>query len=331
MMHHPSLLLLAQGQRGCAFVRYASPHSCAMAIEALHGKYAMKAGELPLVVRYADPPKSQRGNAQGGQYGQGGRGGFPPTGWPQSPPSWPGGPPPIGWPGMPGVPMHPYGGYPPWVMPPSVGQPGNPYGYYGGQYGGGQGGSPAAASQPGGAPPQYPPPGPPPIPGGGSGSPPGGPGPLGGGGGSPGHAWSEHITPEGLRYYYNTQTGTSSWEMPAEMQRGGAGSPPGAQHQQGGVPPLPPLPQTGQGGPPAGGNLDKAMEALQIGGGGGNGGGGINSSSPLGGGGGYAGNGLASIGGLGGLGMPDAGPQGGANGGEQQQWWGGNEQAVNVQ
>ena len=68
-MMHPSLLLLAQGQRGCAFVRYASPHSCAMAIEALHGKYAMKAGELPLVVRYADPPKSQRGNAQGGQYG----------------------------------------------------------------------------------------------------------------------------------------------------------------------------------------------------------------------------------------------------------------------
>ena len=55
-----------EGQRGCAFVRYASPQSCAIAIEALHGKYAMKAGELPLVVRFADPPKNQRGNASGG-------------------------------------------------------------------------------------------------------------------------------------------------------------------------------------------------------------------------------------------------------------------------
>ena len=43
-----------EGQRGCAFVRYSTPQSCAMAIEALHGKYAMKTGELPLVVRYAD-------------------------------------------------------------------------------------------------------------------------------------------------------------------------------------------------------------------------------------------------------------------------------------
>jgi len=42
-----------EGQRGCAFVRYSTPTSCAMAIEALHGKYAMKTGELPLVVRYA--------------------------------------------------------------------------------------------------------------------------------------------------------------------------------------------------------------------------------------------------------------------------------------
>merc|ERR1719331_3430575 len=85
-----------EGQRGCAFVRYASPQSCAMAIEALHGKYAMKAGELPLVVRYADPPKSQRGgNTAAGAYG--GRGAFPP-GWPASPPAWPSGPPPMGWP-----------------------------------------------------------------------------------------------------------------------------------------------------------------------------------------------------------------------------------------
>ena len=60
---------------------------------------------------------------------------------------------------------------------------------------------------------------------------------------------------------------------------------------------------------PAGHRLDKAMEALQIGGGGGNGGGGINSSSPLGGGGGYAGNGLASIGGLGRLGCLTLAPR----------------------
>ena len=93
-----------EGQRGCAFVRYSNGHACAMAIEALHGKYAMKAGELPLVVRYADPPKSQRGGAAGGAYGQG-RGGFPP-GWPQTPPVWPSGPPPMGWPmGMPGYPQ----------------------------------------------------------------------------------------------------------------------------------------------------------------------------------------------------------------------------------
>lgn len=78
-----------EGQRGCAFVRYSQPTSCTMAIEALHGKYAMKAGELPLVVRYADPPKNQRG---GGGYGR-----FPP-GWSPSPAVWPAGPPPMGWP-----------------------------------------------------------------------------------------------------------------------------------------------------------------------------------------------------------------------------------------
>ena len=35
-----------EGQRGCAFVRYSTPQSCSMAIEALHGKYAMKTGEV---------------------------------------------------------------------------------------------------------------------------------------------------------------------------------------------------------------------------------------------------------------------------------------------
>jgi RNA recognition motif-containing protein len=46
-----------EGQRGCAFVRYATPASCAMAIEALHGKYAMKAGE---VRRRPAPPRCCR-------------------------------------------------------------------------------------------------------------------------------------------------------------------------------------------------------------------------------------------------------------------------------
>ena len=50
------------------------------------------------------------------------------------------------------------------------------------------------------------------------------------------HAWSEHLTPEGLRYYYNTATGTSSWERPHELSQQG-------QRGQPGVPPLPPMPQ----------------------------------------------------------------------------------------
>ena len=33
------------------------------------------------------------------------------------------------------------------------------------------------------------------------------------------HAWSEHLTPEGLRYYYNTATGTSSWDRPHELSQ----------------------------------------------------------------------------------------------------------------
>ena len=112
-----TLLSLAQqeGQRGCAFVRFASPQSCAVAIEALHGKYAMKAGELPLVVRYADPPKSQRG---GGLSTTASR--FP---WPGAPPMWSAGPPPPGWPlpwGLGGMGMTPYA---PWMGIPGVAQP----------------------------------------------------------------------------------------------------------------------------------------------------------------------------------------------------------------
>jgi len=344
-----------EGQRGCAFVRYASPHSCAMAIEALHGKYAMKAGELPLVVRYADPPKSQRGGAASSSYGPTGRGSFP--GWPTSPPTWPSGPP-MGWP------MHPYGmpggampGYPPWVMPPGVGQPGvpHPYGYYGQQYGSQQTGSqtpasPAPRTIP--PPPQYCSPPPPPPPSGvGAGvaaaMPP--PPPL-----TPVGAWTEHLTPEGLRYYYNTQTGTSSWEMPPEMQvkqqlqlqQRQVHHPAQHSHPQQ-VPPLPPLPQTVNAVASQGGGLDKSMEALSISS---NGVVGYTqpASSPMSATGGllpHASTGLGSIGGnistLTGLSaMPpqngghDGGAENGAtvvSGGGEQQWWPGGEQQVNVQ
>ena len=158
--------------------------------------------------------------------------------------------------GMPGYPQVGMPGYPP-MMPP--GYPGVPYGgYYGNQYQGQQAGSPAASqNQPphygGGAPPPPPPnlgqqqSQPPPLP------PPAAP--------MAGNAWTEHVTPEGLRYYYNTHTGTSSWEAPPEMR---------SQYPQQGraphnnVPPLPPLP--GNGGAP---QLDKAMEGLSINGGGG--------------------------------------------------------------
>jgi len=262
-----------EGQRGCAFVRYATQQSCAMAIDALHGKYAMKAGELPLVVRYADPPKSQRGN---GGYGQGGR--FPP-GWPQSPPVWPSGPPPMGWPGMgwgmPGGGMGMPGGYPPWAMPPMGGQPGvpNPYGYYGGQYSGSPSG-PTGAPQPTQVPPaqqQYgnmgavPPPPPPQMSGGGGGNPqPPLPPPAPAAPAS--HAWTEHATPDGLRYYYNASSGTSSWERPPELTS--------ASRSQS-VPPLPPLPAGGGAAAvattaaagSAGSGLEQSMELLSMGGG----------------------------------------------------------------
>ena len=70
------------------------------------------------------------------------------------------------------------------------------------------------------------------------------------------HAWSEHLTPEGLRYYYNTATGTSSWERPHELSQQG-------QRGQPGVPPLPPMPQAGstQTATPAAG-IEQAMEAM---------------------------------------------------------------------
>jgi len=248
-----------EGQRGCAFVRYSQPTSCTMAIEALHGKYAMKAGELPLVVRYADPPKNQRG---GGGYGR-----FPP-GWSPSPAVWPAGPPPMGWPIPPwGGAMGMPGPFPPWVMPPGVAQPSVPgYGFYGPQYGAPQAGPPSSASQqqinsisqahqyahiptppPLGSKSAQPPLPPPPPP-------------------SSYAGWTEHITPEGLRYYYNTASGTSSWEPPPEIQVAQVA------HQRPQPVPLPPLPTQApgttapavSGSPGAGSNLEHAMEALNI-------------------------------------------------------------------
>ena len=181
-------------------------------------------------------------------------------------------------------------GYPPMMPPGYPGVP-NPYGgYYGGQYQGQQAGSPAAAQNP--PPPHYgggAPPPPPPSLGGGmqQSQPPPQPPPA-----APmnGTAWTEHVTPEGLRYYYNTQTGTSSWEQPPEMMQGrqqGYGQGRGGHN----VPPLPPLP-VNPGAPP----LDKAMEALSIG----NGNGGYSAPPAMGGGPGYA-QGMHN-GGMGGLG-----------------------------
>jgi len=225
-----------EGQRGCAFVRYASPQSCVVAINSLHGKYAMKAGELPLVVRYADPPKNRAGGANN-MYGGNGR-----YGWPGAPPLWPGAPggpgggPPPGWP-MPwnlgGIGSLPgsqggMGGYPPWVMaqmaqqgagynfPPQQQQQGLPPQYqqqamhqqrkppqqhqqHHQQMGYGM----VPVGQPGADAPLQPPTS-------------AGATPLGA------TAWSEHHTPDGLKYFYNTATGTSSWDVPPELVGGSA-------------------------------------------------------------------------------------------------------------
>ena len=218
----PSSLAQQEGQRGCAFVRFASPQSCAVAIEALHGKYAMKAGELPLVVRYADPPKSQRGGGLSTSTSR-----FP---WPGAPPMWSTGPPPPGWPlswGLGGMGMTPYA---PWMGIPGVAQPaGGTPNYYPPQQQHHLQEQPPPQQQ------QQPPPpaaaaaaaaaaaqqqqqqqgasmvpavdmatatATPPLP-----------------SSSPASSnWSEHHTPEGLKYYYNNSTGTSSWECPPELR-----------------------------------------------------------------------------------------------------------------
>eukprot|EP00965_Chrysotila_dentata_P004227 137199-Pleurochrysis_carterae.AAC.2 len=44
-----------------------------------------------------------------------------------------------------------------------------------------------------------------------------------GGGGGGGGEWTEHMSPEGIPYYYNATTGASAWEKPADFgaKRGG--------------------------------------------------------------------------------------------------------------
>jgi hypothetical protein len=179
----------------------------------------------------------------------------------------------MGWPGMSaggmGWGMSMPGGYPPWAMPPMGGQPGvpNPYGYYGGgQYGGNPNGQPS--QQQSQLPPsqqQYgmPPPPPQQMNQGGGGTPqPPLPPPAPAAAAS--HAWTEHSTPEGLRYYYNASTGTSSWERPPELT---------SANRSQSVPPLPPLPAGGGGAAVAttaaggGGNsgLEQSMELLSMG------------------------------------------------------------------
>mmetsp|Transcript_31275 Transcript_31275/g.104501 ORF Transcript_31275/g.104501 Transcript_31275/m.104501 type:complete len:442 (-) Transcript_31275:315-1640(-) len=208
-----------EGQRGCAFVRYASPQSCVVAINALHGKYAMKAGELPLVVRYADPPKS-RSVGPNGMYGGangGGNGRF--GGWNNgAPPLWP----PSGAPAPP----------PGWPLPWNMGGPGGPNAYgpswpmsNGYNYPPQQPSPPPPQQQPP-PPPQYqqaPPPRKhsPPVAGYGGVSPPTTadmpPPPPPAAAPVPASNWSEHRTADGLKYFYNTATGTSSWERPPEL------------------------------------------------------------------------------------------------------------------
>ncbi|KAL1527249.1 hypothetical protein AB1Y20_015925 [Prymnesium parvum] len=202
-----------EGQRGCAFVRYASPQSCAVAIEALHGKYAMRAGELPLVVRFADPPKNQRGNGTAGFGANGANGRF---NWPSgAAPLWPSGPPPAGW-SLPWA----LSSMAPWMISPGVMPPGmtppsgaGPFAQF--PFGAQQGQNQFLAQQQqqlsGGTPPP-PPPNDNPAPTGGV------PPPLPPQPAPASQTWSEHQTPEGLKYYYNSSTGTSSWDCPPELR-----------------------------------------------------------------------------------------------------------------
>jgi len=184
-----------EGQRGCAFVRYATPQSCADAIEALHGKYAMKAGELPLVVRFADPPKSQRVQSGVGLYDSAR------SSWSGAPPLWAGGTgSPPGWPMTWG--SGAMAGCAPWVM--STGMQAC------GMIQGGDGlPAAAAAGEPQRALPMaQQPPLPMKAP----------PATCGG--------WSEHQAPGGLKYYYHLRTSMSMWNPPAEIQSVPCAQPP---------------------------------------------------------------------------------------------------------
>jgi len=48
--------------------------------------------------------------------------------------------------------------------------------------------------------------------------------------------WTEHLTPEGHTYYYNTMTGASSWERPPDYQGKARSAPPGGGTKQKGPP-----------------------------------------------------------------------------------------------
>ena len=124
-------------------------------------------------------PKKQEPEGQG-QPGPGGPAGHggPPEGF--NPMN---GPPPQ-FPGMPpfsGPPGGPGGPPPPWGMPPWGGMPPGP------------GMPPPWMGGPGGGPPGMPPMGPP-------------------------CKWTEHTSPEGKKYYYNSETQESVWEKPQEMK-----------------------------------------------------------------------------------------------------------------
>ena len=104
------VFLMRGGSRSgqaCAFVRFVTPEGAIAAIQAIHGKYIMPGCSDPLVVRYADAPGS-RAKKKTSAYGYGGGG---PYGYPGNCPlgqwgggAYAGG----GWPGL----ASPSGGFP---------------------------------------------------------------------------------------------------------------------------------------------------------------------------------------------------------------------------
>lgn len=53
----------------------------------------------------------------------------------------------------------------------------------------------------------------------GGGMDPNNPPPRGMGDSGPSHGWTTHSAPDGHCYYYNSHTGTSQWERPAELDK----------------------------------------------------------------------------------------------------------------